>query len=293
MTRGIHRPETGQAVIQVQSIQSSVCHHRASNTCTASHIRDYTRLRTPVEYSEQSSVKKIHRCLHNSTTHTTPFPPLSLVLGTMSTASPRRHTHDSTSRYQYYDPNANAYVEHDSQTIPTPKSHRAPPGPPDRTSSYPPHSLNNGYHTPEASTSSHTGVPRRRPPPRLIRKTSITSSTHLAGPARHSRSDSGNGPPRRGSNESDDHSHAMEHHRSGSSSSHHVHHAHSHAHRSHSGHSHTSSGHSHGHRRKHRVEPEVEIVEEVVDLEDEEDMRVHVAVHNTEQFWSGKYQSKL
>jgi hypothetical protein len=80
MTRGIHRPETGQAVIQVQSIQSSVCHHRASNTCTTSHIRDHTRLRTPVQYSEQSSVKKIHRCLHSSTTHTTPFLPCHLCL---------------------------------------------------------------------------------------------------------------------------------------------------------------------------------------------------------------------
>lgn len=206
----------------------------------------------------------------------------------MSTASPRRHTHDSTSRYQYYDPNANVYVEHEPHTIRTPASHRPPPGPPDRTSSYPPHSLNNGYHAPEASTSSHTGVPRRRPPPRLIRKTSITSSTHPAGPTRHSRSgsDSGSGALRRGSNGSDDHGHVMEHHRSGSSSSHHAHHAHGHAHRSHSGHSHTQHG--HGHRRKHRVEPEVEVVEEVVDLEEEEDTRVHVTVHDAEQFWSGK-----
>jgi hypothetical protein len=205
----------------------------------------------------------------------------------MSTASPRRHTHDSTSRYQYYDPN----IPNDHATIPLP-AHRAPPGPPDRTSSYPPHPNSlNGYHSQEASTSS--GVPRRRPPPKLLRKTSITSSTHA--PLRHSRSDSTSGdtPLRRDSNASEDHTQMMEHHRSGSSSSHrhehqyHVHGSHGH-HRSHSGN--VENGHGrHGHRRKHRAEPEVEIVEEVVDLEDEEaGTRTHVVVHDIEQFWAGE-----
>jgi hypothetical protein len=219
--------------------------------------------------------------------HTTPFRPLSLVLGIMSTASPRRHTHDSASRYQYYDPNVpNA---HATTPIPT---HRPAPGPPDRTSSYPPHQHTlNGYHTAEASTSS--GVPRRRPPPKLLRKTSITSSSH--GPTRHSRSDSSSAEvtSRRDSNASEDYSHTTEHHRSGSSSSRHhehqynVHGNHGH-HRSHSGN--VVNGHGrHGHRRRHRAEPEIEIVEEVVDLEDEEaDTRTHVVVHDAEQFWSGQ-----
>jgi hypothetical protein len=205
----------------------------------------------------------------------------------MSTASPRRHTHDSASRYQYYDPNVpNA---HATTSVP---AHRPAPGPPDRTSSYPPHQHTlNGYHTAEASTSS--GVPRRRPPPKLLRKTSITSSSH--GPTRHSRSDSGSAEvtSRRDSNASEDYSHTTEHHRSGSSSSrvienqYHVHGNHGH-HRSHSGN--VENGHGrHGHRRRHRAEPEVEVVEEVVDLEDEEaDTRTHVVVHDAEQFWSGQ-----
>lgn len=203
----------------------------------------------------------------------------------MSTASPRRHTHDSTSRYQYYDPNT--HNDHVTRPI---TAHRPAPGPPDRTSSYPPHPHTlNGYHSPEASTSS--GVPRRRPPPKLLRKTSITSSTHA--PTRHSRSDSSSGDPvRRDSNASEDYTHVLEHHRSGSSSSHrhehqyHVYGTHGH-HRSHSGNVENGQGRP-GHRRRHRAEPEVEVVEEVVDLEEEgEDTRAHVVVHDAEQFWSG------
>ena len=208
----------------------------------------------------------------------------------MSTASPRRHTHDSTSRYQYYDPN----IPNDHATTSLP-AHRAPPGPPDRTSSYPPHPQTlNGYHSQEASSSS--GVPRRRPPPKLLRKTSITSSTRA--PARHTRTDSGPlvTPPRRDSYGDADHTHMIEHHRSGSSSSHrheneyHVHGNHGH-HRSHSGN--VENGHGrHGHRRRHKAEPEVEIVEEGVDLEDQDpDARTHVVVHDAEQFWSGQSSS--
>jgi hypothetical protein len=50
-------------------------------------------------------------------------------------------------------------------------------------------------------------------------------------------------------------------------------------------------GHGHGHRRRHRAEPEIEVVdEEVVDLGEEAgDPRVHVAVHDSEQFWAGEY----
>lgn len=229
----------------------------------------------------------------------------------MSTASPRRHTHDSTSRYRYYGPSTvptDEVVTSSPTAVSGSSYHHGMPGPPDRTSSYPPHSLNlngasgsgSGGPTGYAASGSASGQPRRRPPPRLVQRTSFTSHAQPSptSASRHHRTESGDGSLRRGSNASDESK--MEHHRSGSSSSHHhehrVHHNHHHGHRpprSHSGHAHENGNGGHEHRRRHRHR-EVEVVdEEVLEMEMEDevvDSRVHVQVHNMEQFWSGQYR---
>lgn len=78
------------------------------------------------------------------------------------------------------------------------------------------------------------------------------------------------------------------HHRSGSNGSersgHHSHHRPGHAHhRQYSGHRH-----EYGNGNGHSKHPDVDVLDEEVVEDVDADTRVHVEVHNVEQFWTGK-----
>lgn len=219
----------------------------------------------------------------------------------MSTVSPRRHTHDSTSRPRpHHDPNDQQHYKPRYELTTSPPCISAYMeeygyGQPDQSGSYPASGSTtvNGNHRHRA---------HHRPPPRLVQRSSFTSSTHGRS-HQHSRTgSSGAGTPRdkplrRSSDDTEDHasqasSHRHhhhnhhQHHRSGSNGSdrshaHHVHHRPGHAHhRQYSGHR-DENGHGH-----HRVETHDVLDEEAVEDEDA-DARVHVEVHNAEQFWAG------
>lgn len=86
----------------------------------------------------------------------------------------------------------------------------------------------------------------------------------------------------------------MHHHRSGSNGSERSSiHAHSHAHHPHHRHGHARHPHHSGHRQEngsghHHKAPTVDVLDEEAIEDLETDTRVHVEVHNADQFWAGK-----
>lgn len=212
----------------------------------------------------------------------------------MSTYSPRRHTHDSTSRpkphYNDYEPTPMRYEL--TTSPPSTSTSRSTStnerNPIDRGTSYPPpgpHDGHNHHHRRTSNGSSSSHATGHRPPPRLIKKTSFTSSTYP----------SSSRPHRKQSIDPEDYLVDQDEytpHRSGSVSSfvtngqvHHVHHKSGHHahHRHHSGHRHEN-----GHGSVYRRPPSPDVLDEDVEDIDDAPTRAHVNVYNADQFWAGR-----